>query len=154
MNAFTGRIASALFLGMLLAWPPGHAGGAVSRDAGEEPSVQGEGSSIRDRWGVDVLAIRRTAGGRMLDFRYRVEDPEKAVPLFQRQAKPRLIDHASGRALAVADMPKIGPLRSSDTPKAGRIYWMLFANTGSLVKSGNKVTVVIGDFRAENLLVE
>jgi hypothetical protein len=31
---------------------------------------------------------------------------------------------------------------------------MFFGNAGSLVKAGDQVTVVIGEFRAENLTVE
>ena len=36
----------------------------------------------------------------------------------------------------------------------GRIYFVLFGNQGQRIKSGSKVTVVIGEFRAENLIVE
>ncbi len=43
---------------------------------------------------------------------------------------------------------KIGPLRNSNTPQAGKIYWMFFGNAGNLVKPGDKVTVVIGEFRS------
>ena len=52
-------------------------------------------------------------------------------------------------------MPKVGALRPSALkPEAGRIYFILFNNTGDLVQSGNKVTIVSGDFRAEHLVVE
>jgi len=85
----------------------------------------------------------------MLDFRYRVTDQEKAAPLFVRQTKPHLIHRASGRVLAVPETAKLGPLRNSDIPQAGRIYWMFFGNPGGLVKVGDRVTVVIGEFRAD-----
>jgi hypothetical protein len=39
-------------------------------------------------------------------------------------------------------------------PKADRQYVVLFSNLNKIVKRGNKVTVVIGDFKAENLTVE
>lgn len=110
-------------------------------------------SAIERKWGVQIVGIRQTAAGHMLDFRYRVVDSKKAAPLFARQTKPYLIDQASGKSLAVPNMAKVGPLRSSNQPREGRTYWMFFGNPG-LVKVGNKVTVVIGEFRAENLRVE
>jgi hypothetical protein len=85
----------------------------------------------------------------MLDFRYRVTDTDKAAPLFVRQTKPRLIHKASGKVLAVPETAKLGPLRNSDTPQSDRIYWMFFGNPGGLVRTGDQVTVVIGEFRAD-----
>jgi hypothetical protein len=91
----------------------------------------------------------------MIDFRYRVLDPDKAAMLGDRRYAPCLIDQASGTRLRVPNTPKLGPLRQSATRlEAGKIYFMLFANSGLLVKSGSKVTIVIGDFRAEDLTVE
>jgi hypothetical protein len=110
--------------------------------------------SIEERWGIQIIGIRQTAAGYMLDFRYRVTDPEKAAPLFVRKTKPYLIDQASGAKFAVPNPPKTGPLRTSDPPQANRIYFIFFGNPGKYIKPGNKVTVVIGDFRVENLVVE
>ena len=111
-------------------------------------------AELKERWGVEIVSLRRTAHGHMLDFRYRVLDPEKATALFERKTKPTLIHQPTGKVLAVPKTAKVGPLRSSDTPKEGRIYWTFFGNAGGLVKTGDKVTVAIGDFRAPNLVVE
>jgi len=83
-----------------------------------------------------------------------VLDAEKATDLFKRQIKPHLIHQKTGKVLAVPETAKLGPLRNSNTPQEGRIYWMFFGNTGKLVKAGDKVSVVIGDFRVEDLVVE
>jgi hypothetical protein len=90
----------------------------------------------------------------MVDFRYRVLDAEKAAPLFKRQTKPKLIHEESGKVLAVPEPAKTGALRNSNTPHVGKIYWMFFGNAGKLVNPGDRVTVVIGDFRADHLVVE
>ena len=110
--------------------------------------------SIEDAWGIQIIGVRQTAAGYMLDFRYRVIDPEKASPLFVRKTKPYLVDQASGARFAVPSPPKTGPLRTSDPPQANRNYFIFFANPGKFVKAGNTVTVVIGNFKAENLTVE
>jgi hypothetical protein len=39
-------------------------------------------------------------------------------------------------------------------PEAGRMYWLLFANPAKYIKPGNQVTVVVGDYRLEHLVVE
>jgi hypothetical protein len=130
------------------------------------PAVQGEQAAREDRprlnmdpalkekWGIEITTLSMTAGGHMIDFRFRVLDAEKAASLFTRENKPYLMDEASGQVLSVPRTAKIGPLRTSDPPKQGRIYWMFFGTVPGLVESGSQVTVVIGDFRAENLVVQ
>ena len=116
-----------------------------------QPNVQ---SDLAEKWGVEIIALRLSAGGYMLDFRYRVIDAEKAAPLFDRKIKPHLIDEATGAKFAVPEPPKVGALRTTRPPQADRNYFIMFANPGRYIKKGNKVTVVIGEFKAENLVVE
>lgn len=129
------------------------AGGcATTRPTGESGSSQ-----IEERWGVRIEGVRLSAADNMLDFRYRVIDPEKALPLLDSAVKPYLVDQSSGARMMVPNPPKVGPLRQTSRggkPIADRTYFILFANPGKYVKTGNKVTVVIGDFKAENLVVE
>jgi hypothetical protein len=51
-------------------------------------------------------------------------------------------------------MDKVGKLRQSSPPEAGKTYWMLFSNKGGHVKRGDKVNIVIGKFRADGLVVD
>lgn len=118
------------------------------------PEKKSTEEEIAEQFGIEITSIRMTAAGYMVDFRYRVLDPGKAADLFERQTKPYLIDQASGKVLSVPTTAKVGPLRTSDNPQQGRIYWMFFGNTRGLVQSGSKVTVVIGDFRMEDLVVQ
>lgn len=106
-------------------------------------------------WGIEIVGLRQSAGGAMLDFRYRVTDAEKARPLLERSTSAYLVDQASGRRLTVPNPPKIGPLRQTSRALIpGRTYFILFSNTGRSVAKGSRVTVVIGEFRAEDLVVE
>jgi hypothetical protein len=107
----------------------------------------------REQWGVEVVGIRQSAAGHMLDFRYRVVDPVKAAPLFARRTKPVLLHERSGTRFVVPTPPTTGPLRSSNTPQAGRTYFMFFSNPGGFVKPGDRITVEIGEFRAPHLEV-
>jgi len=109
---------------------------------------------FREKWGIEIIAMRLTAADFMLDFRYKVLDAEKAAPLFKPEWKPYLMHMASGKVLNVPAPSKVGSLRTTEPPQAGRIYWMYFGNAGKLIKKGDQVTVIIGDFKAEKLVVE
>ena len=111
-------------------------------------------TDLRGNWGIEVLGIRSTAAGYMLDFRYRVLDAEKAKPLFRRKSRPQLIDQESGAHVGVFSSPKTGPMRTTNVPQAGRNYFILFANPGRYIQPGNRVTISIDDFKVENLVVQ
>ena len=108
---------------------------------------------MKREWGVEVLFVRETSAGYMLEFRYKVLDADKAQPLFERQTKPVLTHTKSGATLIVPTPAKTGALRNSNKPKTGNTYWMFFANPGQLVKPGDKVNVAIGEFHADGIVV-
>ena len=105
--------------------------------------------------GVEVVGVRRTANGHMLDFRYRVTDPENAKELLKRGTAAYLVHEPSGARLGVPTMPKVGSLRQSTMePEKGRVYFMIFDANGLRVAQGDKVTVIFGRYRFDNLTVQ
>ncbi len=110
-------------------------------------------AGIENRWGIQIDALRLTAAGYMLDFRYRVVDPAKAAPLFDRKTRAILTDEKSGAVMFVPTPPKTGPLRSTNDPKPGRVYFMFFANPGRFIHKSQRVTVTIGEFSVSGLIV-
>lgn len=111
-------------------------------------------ASVEDP-GIRVESLRLTAADYMLDLRYRIVDPERAEAFFSRKTEIQLIDPASGARLAVPNTPKLGKLRQvARKDMTGRSYFMLFANPGQFVRPGARLTLVVGDLRMENLLVE
>ena len=113
-----------------------------------------EKTYIKRKWGVEILFVRQTAARHMLEFRYKVLDPDKARALFVRKNKPLLTDVKSGAQLVVPVPAKTGALRNSDVPLAGHNYWMFFANPGNSVKTGDRVDIQIGEFLAQGLVVQ
>ena len=105
-------------------------------------------------WGVGELRFKVAESGQLIRFDYRVLDPEKAAALNDKKAEPALYDAQAGVKLVVPQMEKVGKLRQSSTPKTGMTYWMAFSNPTLAVKRGHRVDVVIGSFRANNLVVE
>src|SRR5271169_26103 len=105
-------------------------------------------------WGVGELRVKTSESGSLIRFNYRVLDPQKAAALNDKKAVPELLDVQAGVKLVVPQMEKVGQLRQSSTPKAGMTYWMAFSNPTHAVRTGHRVDVVIGSFRASNLIVE
>lgn len=105
-------------------------------------------------WGIDSLSVKWAESGELIRFSWRVLDPEKARVLSDKKVEPSLIDPQAGVSLVIPTMEKVGQLRQSQTPEAGRSYWMVFSNKGRVVKRGHRVNVVVGPFRADNLVVD
>jgi hypothetical protein len=105
-------------------------------------------------WGVDSLSVKWAESGELIRFSWRVLDPNKAAPINDKQSEPQLMDPQAGVSLVIPSLEKVGKLRQSSTPIAGRSYWMAFSNKGRRVKRGDRVSVVIGKFRADNLVVD
>lgn len=105
-------------------------------------------------WGLDSLSVKLVESGEVVRFSYRVLDPDKAKALNDKGSEPSLVDPRAGVKLVVPRMEKIGQLRQTGTPESGKAYWMAFSNKGRPVKRGDRVDVVIGQFRAQGLVVD
>jgi hypothetical protein len=120
--------------------------------------VGGMPDSARDYYamiyGVDELAAQLTESGALVRFTYHVVDAKKAQALQDRAAQPGMVDEASRAVLSIPVMDKVGPLRQSMPAKQGMSYWMAFSNKGGPVKSGHKVSVVVGAVRIDGLIVQ
>jgi hypothetical protein len=141
-------------IALTLLTPAGGVRGATQPEkapAGKDAPAE----SLEARWGIQVSSLHLSANGYMIDFRYKVVDPEKAATLGDPKAKPYLVDQSTGAKMFVPRSPKVGPLRqSAKNLTTGKVYFTLFSNRGKAVKAGSKVTVSIGEFKAENLVVE
>jgi hypothetical protein len=159
---------------------PGQAGsqqGAASQASTAQPAKSGQTASVPtpggraghyrpDRfagragtyykvvWGVDSLGVKWGESGEVIRFTYRVLDADLARALNDKKFEPSLIDPQAGVKLVVPSMENVGPLRQSAPPENGKLYWMVFSNKGRLVKRGDRVSLVIGPFRADGLVVD
>ena len=132
---------------------------AMATPLGEEGAIDGEGllplqgsnqKMVEDRLGIQILSLRLTSADSLLGLRFRVVDAEKAAPLFDRD-RPHMIHEASGvklRAIAPATDVAAAP-----RPERDGCYAILFGNVSRKVKHGDRVTVLVGDFRLKDLVV-
>jgi hypothetical protein len=170
-SLFAGVLVSSLLFSTALAQSAPTTGGSPAPSAPVSSPVpspthkkaspyRAAGSSNHERefyevtWGVDSLAVKAVESGQMIRFSYRVTDAEKAKPLNDKRVVPYLIDAEAKVKLIVPTMEKIGQLRQSSTPEKGKIYWMVFSNKERYVKPGSRVSVVIGKFKVDGLLVQ
>lgn len=109
---------------------------------------------IKRTWGIDIDSVRLISSGYMLKFSYRVLEPDKAKPLNDKSNRPYLMDPASGVTLSVPALENVGEVRQSSTPLANHIYFMVFGNPGKIVQPGNRVSIAIGKFHVDGLVVQ
>lgn len=122
--------------------------GAAAHDA-PAAAVRGE-----EETGVEIVGLRRTAAGHMLDLRYRVVDPDKASVVLDRGTAAYLISETTGARMEVPET-RLGRMRQSTRkPEMGRVYFMLFGTAGQRVSAGDRFTAVIGAHRFEKLTVQ
>jgi hypothetical protein len=123
---------------------------AADQESGKPPDFL----EIEKKWGIRDIAVRLTANGAIVDLRYRITDGKKAEPLLGGKNQFRLFHQATGVELPIATS-KFGKLRQIPTdPNADRLYFTLFSSLGGQVKSGDRLTLTMGDMRVENLEVE
>jgi len=156
--SFLGRLSALALAGLTL-----FTAVSACRSAGGEDEQSRR--LAEDALGVRVLHVALTAGGGMVDVRYRVTNPEKAALLGAGSHEittpeeiansPLLIDEASGYAVMEARLHQMGRVQKQrGAPQAGLTYFILFSNTGGLIKPGSKVALAVGDARLEHLSVE
>jgi hypothetical protein len=131
-------------------------------------------STLEEMWGIQVTGIALTRANSALELRYKVLAPEKATLLADSQSEAYILDHASGAkiplrspqsegafpqhsrarsaALMMRDAGSFPPTPSRIVPD--KVYSVLLPNPGGVVKGGNKVAMVVGTVRNDNLVVE
>ena len=102
-----------------------------------------------------VELLRRARADHLL--RRRLQREFRAfISLFDHQVKPYLIVDRNNIRLPVPMAAKVGAFRPTNRGKnirSNKNYYMIFGNPDRHVKAGETVTIVIGDFKVEHLVV-
>jgi hypothetical protein len=138
-------------IGALALWLPQRSNGAPSPEPPpnwRRPSVSASG--LAERSGVRLIRVAVTGDGGLLDLRFQVVDPSKAVAVHEKQTPPAIIDERSGLVLDRLLMGHAhhGPLKPAVS------YYLIFENTSNWVHRGSEVTVLLGDAEVEHVVVE
>jgi len=114
----------------------------------QRPSVSESG--LAQRSGVRLVRVAVTGGGGLLDLRYQVVDPNKAVTVHEAQTPPAIIDERTGLVLNRLLMGHA----HEGVLKPAVSYYLIFENTGNWVHRGSRVTVLLGDAQVEHVVVK
>jgi hypothetical protein len=113
-------------------------------------------AELAEHLGIEITALQLAVGGTRLNLRYRVLDSIRANQLVTNPLYRAYIIDSSGQRLARPFTPIAASLRaeSGQSLRAGRTYAYFFPNPGQNIQAGDKVTLVIGDIQARDLVVQ
>lgn len=100
--------------------------------------------------GVKITRIAVSAGGGMIDLRYQIADPDKAIIVHDDERPPTIIDERSG---TVISRPWHEHSHDRDLHTAV-IYYELLMNPEGIINPGSLVTIKIGDTILEHVRVQ
>ena len=114
-----------------------------------------EAAVLQSVWGIEAPSVKAVESGVIIRFTYSVVDPEKAAVLIDKKFEPVLQCPDKRVQLVIPSLEKVGQLRQAPhNVEAGKSYWMAFSNSGRPVRPGDRVDIVIGNFRVRGLIVE
>ena len=112
------------------------------------PGIMPSSPEIEAKYGIRPVLVALTDATGLIDFRFQVLDPDKAGVMHGSfDTLPHFIS-ANGQEIRLSKLP------SHHNFLVGRTYYMLFANANNAVKPGEKVTLVMGDIRVENIPIQ
>lgn len=100
--------------------------------------------------GIRVVRVNIASGGGIVNLRYQVVDPDKAVIVHAKESPPGIVDEANGQLL---NIPFHSHTNSREL-RTGTVYSILINNTGGVLKPGSLVTVLVGEARLEHVVVQ
>jgi hypothetical protein len=106
-------------------------------------------TAFTEETGIRLTLVAITAAGGMIDIRYQVVDPDKAVIIHDEDNPPLIMDTKTGTPLFFTRHSG----HSFDL-HTGVTYSYHIINSGGLIKRGEKIMLQIGDSRLENVPVQ
>jgi hypothetical protein len=121
-----------------------------ARDEARIAAMQAEAmAAIQDRWGIRIEQVAATADGGLVDLRYTITDPDKAIFIYDDiDNMPKLVTEDSHVEIAINNLSHEHDL------EFGQMYFIIYRNVAGAVKPGGLVTVKVGDLSIEHFAVE
>ena len=109
------------------------------------------------KYGVRFTQVAVIADGGMVDLRYQVLDPDKAMALMSMSmaeadsnaTSPKLIVEQDGTRIENSEV-----MSMKQIPEANSVQFVLFANPRGVLKPGMLVTIVVGSLRLTHVPVQ
>jgi len=105
---------------------------------------------MRNRFGLEVTSV--AINGKAIDVQFMVSTPEKAGQILSPVAQRYLIDQKSGTKILAPQSPRAKRMRAT-AGVASQSFIASFDNSKDVVKSGDKVSVIVDEYRVDNITV-
>lgn len=112
--------------------------------------------AIEEKYGVRFTQIGVTADGGMVDVRYKILDPDKAMALMggmsgmgDESATPELLVEGANVAIENSEVMSMKQL-----PEPGSVQFILYANPKGIVVPGTRLTIIVGNLRLEHVVAQ
>lgn len=115
------------------------------------PAEPSELARAEAAFGIRLEKLELSAGGYLLDVHYRVLDRGKASDLLNLRETAYLMLEKTPVRLDAVGKPSDGTSSPPHADTGARVT--LFGNPGRLIKRGDRVTLVLGPFKASGLTV-
>ena len=109
---------------------------------------------MEEKFGIKFTILAMTSGNGLVDMRYTVLDPTKAETVHggeDASVVPRIIDKATGKTVRISG---VMPHMRGVALVKGRTYSMLYGNSGNTLRAGSIVTIVVGDLKITDVVVQ
>jgi len=121
-----------------------------SSDSARASTVMATSPDIENVYGIRFTAVGITAAGGMIMLRYQVLDSAKTTVVHDKDTAPYVLG-PNGKKYADPGMQ--GHTHVGKVAAAGSTDFVLLANSGGGVHVGDRVTIRIGTFALENVMV-
>ena len=103
------------------------------------------GGTLEDEYGIEILRIAVTAQGGLVDFRFKILDPDRARVLIKAPIKPPTLVAADSGLSLNSPQKIVGSVRL----QKDAVCFLLYPNVRTAVKAGTLVSAVFGGVRVE-----
>ena len=100
---------------------------------------------------VEVVQLQLVENREFVGVRFRMVGGDRFDP---EAAEIYLVDESTGERFSVVRLQRIGRIAEFSVPGEKDVHHIMFRNREGKLKSGSRVTVVVGAARQEHLLVQ
>lgn len=129
------------------------AAGAASSWLSPEAPTEPEWSRERfeQETGLRLVRVALTGGGGLIDIRWQVLDPDKALVVHDPRSPPAIVDQAS---CVTVDRTWMQHAHKRKELRMASTYYTLLVNAGGVVRRGSTVTFQVGEARLPGVTVQ
>jgi hypothetical protein len=126
----------------------------ASGGGGAKGPVPVSKAAFEEETGIRIVRVAAVGGGGLVDVRFQVLDPDKAIAVHDGDSPLVLMDEESAEVVSTAFHGRHSGGTTQTGLNPGATYYLLFSNSGGALRPGDRASVLLGDVRLEHVLVQ